>query len=84
MRNFGGILPNFFRTSEVRKMKENFKMRKCYVTEKMESQQKTVSLQSKFSKDVWSEKMKEKMRKIYVPIFFSEVGKAENGDEKRK
>ena len=46
MRNFGGILPNFFRTSEVRKMKENFKMRKCYVTEKMESQQKKVSLQS--------------------------------------
>ena len=36
--------PNFVRTSEVRKMKE--KMRKCYVTEKMESQQKKVSLQS--------------------------------------
>ena len=36
--------PNFVRTSEVRKMKD--KMRKCYVTEKMESQQKKVSLQS--------------------------------------
>ena len=32
------IQPNFVRTSEVRKMKE--KMRKCYVTKKMESQQK--------------------------------------------
>ena len=32
---------NFVRTSEVRKMKE--KMRKCYVTEKMESQQEKVT-----------------------------------------
>ena len=71
-----GNSPNFNRTSEVRKMKE--KMRKCYVTEKMESQQKKVSLQSKFFKDVWSEKMEIQQKKVcrnFCRIFVDEVGR---------